>query len=186
MAARPYTYLDLADWEDPGDARASRNWLEETIMLVDYRRTRLSELSRTAVDCFGDGAATGEYRHFVPWSWMVRRIAETVTTTDMTGADTVDWLRARMRGLGIADLGALDPRADRTAFDTWFSWTVDQLCDWPRNVYRWPLSTGHAGGTALDLPLDLPGGPIVPTALKMRLLDARRSLITWLDVPSTV
>ena len=182
MAARLFTHLDLGSAPEP--ARTSHRRLDEMIVHVDYRRTPLGDLTRTAVDCFGDGAA-GAYHHFVPWSWIARRIVDTVTTTDMTGADAIEWLRSRLDGLGIADIG-LDPAADRASFDTWFSWTVDQLCDWPRNLYRWPLTTGHGGGTTLDLPLDLPGGRAVPTRLKLRLLDARRSLITWLDIPSTI
>lgn len=78
--------------------------------------------------------------------------------------------------LQIADHSGINPTLHRAAYDGWYSWAVEAICDWPVNIYRGP-SHGDHGGTALDMPTKP-----YSDGLRQRLDAARQALRDYIGL----
>ncbi|KAJ3709995.1 hypothetical protein DFJ43DRAFT_1172264 [Lentinula guzmanii] len=67
------------------------------------------------------------------------------------------------------------PEYDQLSYDEWFSWAMDTICDWPKNLFQGP-SAGDGGGTRVDLPAQVGTTP----ALKQRVQEAREELAMYI------
>ena len=149
----------------------------QIIETIQYERQDIPTEVRHAVDAFGDGKTSGSYQHFVPVKWIARTIKNAVEG-NMTRAGAYTWLSGRLATLGIADTSRILPATSTVAYDAWFGWAVDAICDWPPNIFRWKPSTGDADGNQLDVPVQ------APTNLENRVFGARQALITAIGIPT--
>ena len=149
----------------------------QTIETIQHEREDIPTEVQHAVDAFGDGKTSGAYQHFVPVKWIARTIKNAIEGK-MSRASAYTWLSGRLATLGIADTSRILPATSTVAYDAWFGWAVDAICDWPRNIFRWKPSTGDAGGNQLDVPLR------GPTNLESRVFGAREALIKAIGIPT--
>jgi hypothetical protein len=160
----PYSRRDLGHDDDA----PAGDFLAEKIGFIKFSRANIPAESKREVDSYGDGAPSGAYNHYVPFVRIQNALVPHLEGKKRS--EIINLLDPVLRALGIAP-SVLDPARNRVAFDTWVEWAVEHICDWPRNIYRWPSSTGDSGGTGIDAPT---GGP--PAALVERLKQAANAL----------
>lgn len=78
--------------------------------------------------------------------------------------------------LDIADVSGIERVDHRVAFDGWYSWAVEAICDWAQNIYQ-GVSYGDHAGTCVDMPT-----PPYKPELKDRLEYARQKLHSQIGV----
>jgi hypothetical protein len=168
--------VQVVDWVDDRDQPDPQNpggdWRENRIVDLRYQRPGMSSDTRQAVDRFGDGQAHGIYKHHVPWDRIFQAMRNNLQ--DRKRWQGGQYLGNAIRTLGIRGIG-VDPEASRVNFDMWVTWAMEEICDWPDNIFRWDYSSGDRGGTAIDDPWD-DFHQSVPPGLVQRLRDARHLL----------
>ena len=173
---QPISWSDHSNTPDPQNATGS--FLGERIVYFRWQRPGLTHATRGAVNAIGDNAPNGPYNHYIPYDRIFQKM-----TGDMafhTRGQIIGYLDTAATALGInTDQSNIDPQLSRVAFDSWVTWVMDEICDWPRNIYRWPTSTGDAGGTAVDTPTH------APAALTTRLNNAALALNAAIGVVIT-
>jgi hypothetical protein len=160
----PYVYADLGQKEpnNPGD------WWGETVVLLRYQRPALGHDVKQAVDAFKDASGDTAYKHFVPWDRIFRTLENACMNKTRNECHTL--LNNVLGNLQIKDNSGVNPTKHRAEYDSWFTWAVEAICDWPKNVYCGP-SYGDHGGTTVDMPK-----PGYSPALRLRLDTARHQM----------
>lgn len=160
----PYVYSDHGQ-VDPGNPA---DWWHETVIQLRYERGDISTEAKKASAAFGDDDGTGSHKHFVPWDRIFKGLEDACVGKSRNACHTL--LTNTLNFLGIADTSGLNPTTSRIAFDAWFSWACESICDWPQNLFRHD-SYGDHKGTALDMPKKP-----YSDQLKTRLDGARKKL----------
>lgn len=110
----------------------------------------------------------------------------------MTREQSVEYLKWVLGELGLAtswnaeiseflDAGGLhqpanSPDTNRYIYDTWVSWAVDLICDWPWNLFEGD-SEGDGRGTKLDVP------SLEQTTVHLRERLCKAALLLKLAIP---
>lgn len=157
----PYTVQDGTPPRDPA-------WLHEEIFLLRGERAPISSMVKLAVDEFGLVVGGESYKHYVPYAWIYNGLYNQLTAR-VSRSKTIATLKVVLNALNIRDLSNLDPTLNRASYDSWVSWCVEAIADWPLNIFRWG-SAGDARGTQIDEPDN------APEALLDRLKAAHATL----------
>jgi hypothetical protein len=163
----PYTLKDLGQIEDVA------SWRAETIVAMRTQRSGISDAVKKTVIGRPNGGLGGDFRHFVPYDRIDKQLYGLLV--GKTREECIKLLEKWLDALGIKDESGMGPLGNRMAFDAWFSWTYEAICDWPMNIYQGPHYGDHAGQT-LDVAKD------APPQLRERLMFARDTLHHLLGV----
>ncbi|KAJ3784266.1 hypothetical protein GGU11DRAFT_858315 [Lentinula aff. detonsa] len=169
----------------------STQWLSDTITKVNSQRGGISYAIRKEVWMENDQMKETDkqtmVKHCVPWIRISRQLVYNLRTEGdqgkgMTRADSIGYLNWLMDKLGMDENMQIKlkrptspPENDQLSYDEWFSWAMDTICDWPKNLFQGP-SAGDGGGTRVDLPAQVGTTP----ALKQRVQEAREELAMYI------
>lgn len=159
----PYSFQDQG-YPDPEGATT---WLEETIGNVVFARSNNMNYTKT------DGNNTGSIKHYVPYNWLMKNIADDLVIGSQRDTVIVN-LKMELTSLGLGWPDG-NPEENRAGFDAWVRDVVYIICDWEENLYKHSISTGDGNGSKLDDPAD----PVV----KARVEAARLRLGTLARPP---
>lgn len=138
----PYSFSDLGHAEPEGVVP----WMEETIGNVVFHRVDNMVYTKT------DGDNTGSIKHYVPYNWIMKNIADELVIGFQRDIAIVN-LQIQLTSMGLA-WPAGDPSHSRASFDAWMRDAVYLICDWEENLFRHSVSSGDGRGTRLDIPAD--------------------------------
>ncbi len=125
---------------DPGDPE---RWKHETIGNVLFERVSNMNYKKT------DGSNTGSIKHYVPYNWIMKNIADKIT--GMTRQAAFFYVEGILGDCGIG-APAGDAFENPAAYDAFMRDAVYAVCDWEENLFRDVPSGGDGGGTKLDIP----------------------------------
>ena len=160
----PYVYADLGQ-QDPNQPN---NWLGATVVQLRWAREGVRPDVQNAVN---DASGGGVYKHFVPWLRIFRSLEEACMNKTRNECHTV--LSNTLGNLQINDTSGIQCNLHRAAYDSWYSWAVEAICDWPRNLYQGASHGDHDGQT-----VDMPTQPY-SMALQDRLDGARLAMADY-------
>lgn len=150
---QPISWSDHFNVADPQNATG--RFLEERILYFRYQRPSISNDTKAAVDGINDGEQAGTYKHYIPYDRIFQKMVADMES--MTRGHIIGYLDTALDQLGIGDNSNLEPQKSRVEFDSWVTWAMEEICDWPQNIFRWSASSGDARGTAVDTPRGAPG-----------------------------
>jgi hypothetical protein len=132
------------------NAAQGNSFLDKRIVYMRWTRDPIASSVKSAVNGYNDGNG-GTYKHYVPWIRLFHAVWARVE--GRTRGECIEVLDRIHEALGIKDTSRIEPQISQVAFDSWFEWMFEAICDYPANIYQWNPSTGDNGGKQMDEPI---------------------------------